>query len=249
MQAVSAVILAFPRRVPSAAADELELLPEHRLTSEPAAPRGPVLWSRLPGRWPPGRPTCCWRRPSSCRRAAVPSAMRWGWQSRSWSSPPQPGRHHNLAVISSAGIVSPARASSHPPVLLMLGALAGGLALSPAATWCCCSACSSWRALARSLPSRPGRRRGSRPPAAGGGRGCRARARAGAGDAAGSAAAQPFPASRLLAMAPGRSPKPGSRLRPPDAARGDGGAHSAALTADPWLQRARGSRRCSASRR
>ena len=38
MQAASAVILAFPRRVPSAATDELELLPEHRLTSEPAAP-------------------------------------------------------------------------------------------------------------------------------------------------------------------------------------------------------------------
>jgi hypothetical protein len=38
MQAASAVILAFPRRVPSAAADELELLPEHRLTSELAEP-------------------------------------------------------------------------------------------------------------------------------------------------------------------------------------------------------------------
>jgi hypothetical protein len=38
MQAASAVILAFPRRVPSAATDELELLPEHRLASEPAAP-------------------------------------------------------------------------------------------------------------------------------------------------------------------------------------------------------------------
>ncbi len=135
MQAASAVILAFPRRVPSAAADELELLPEHRLTSEPAAPsRAGVPAVEA------ARPMVAWA-PNLLLAAPFFLSPRGGtvgdalgvalailvFTAAAWAAPQLGGdleRWHRFGRR--RGLLS------HPPVLLMLGALAGGLALGPA---------------------------------------------------------------------------------------------------------------------
>ena len=131
MQAASAVILAFPRRVPSAASDELELLPEHRLTSEAAAPS----WARVPAA-EVARPMVAWA-PNLLLAAPFFLSPRGGTVGDAL------GVALAILVFTAAAWAAPQLGDAlerrrwrenlaGPPVLLALEALPGGLALGPA---------------------------------------------------------------------------------------------------------------------
>jgi hypothetical protein len=241
MHAASAVILAFPRRVPSAASDELELLPEHRLTSEAAAPSR----ARAPAA-EVARPMVAW---ASNMLLAIPFFLS-----------PRGGTAGDALEVALAILVFTAAAwaapqlgvalerrrwpenLSDPPVLLALGALAGGLALGPAVA--ILVLLFGLLELARSRLSLPGRL-GLAVAAAG----HLLRVEAGAAVLGLELAPEMRLALLLLSLFLPLASSPRQRGARPSLDRdfvlltllvGTAVLYSAALTGDPWLQRAAG---------
>jgi hypothetical protein len=241
MQAASAVILAFPRRMPSAATDELELLPEHQLPAEPVVPSR----SGVPA-VEAARPMVAWA-PNlllaaplflSPRGGTIGDALRVALAilvvtAVAWAAPQlgdvlKRGRQRGLL--------------SNPPFLLALGALAGGLALGPAVATLVLLLGSLELARSRlSLPARLG--------IAVAAAGHLLRVEAGAAVLGLELAPEMRLAALLLSLFLPIASSPWQRSARPSLDRdfvlltllvGTVVLYTAALTSDPWLQRAAG---------